>query len=134
MGKNKKNAKKNQKPPAAQAEKSIEPPLSAEVLAEMAAVEGAGTAEKDDQGQDKTAAIDEQAGATGGSTASQELPETEKPTPTAKIIWPDGYTTCPRCLTGDTVAYSTNGKIQYRKCRRGVCRHRFTVRGRRGKS
>lgn len=34
---------------------------------------------------------------------------------------------CPRCGATDTVAYSTKGTRQYRKCVRAVCRKRFTV-------
>lgn len=36
---------------------------------------------------------------------------------------------CPRCRGVDTVAYRTDGKIQYRRCRRAICRHRYQVRG-----
>ena len=36
---------------------------------------------------------------------------------------------CPRCKTIDTEAYSTNGNIQYRRCRRAVCRHRYSIFG-----
>jgi len=36
---------------------------------------------------------------------------------------------CPRCGAMDTVAYSTKGRVQYRRCRRPVCRRNFTVRG-----
>lgn len=35
---------------------------------------------------------------------------------------------CPRCGATDTVAYSVHGNIQYRRCRRAVCRHNFSVR------
>jgi len=36
---------------------------------------------------------------------------------------------CPRCGATDTEAYSTKGRIQYRRCRRAVCRRNFTVQG-----
>jgi len=36
---------------------------------------------------------------------------------------------CPRCRTHDNEAYKTDGKIQYRRCRRGHCRHRWHVIG-----
>ena len=36
---------------------------------------------------------------------------------------------CPRCKAYDTVATSTKGNKQYRKCRRGHCRHRYCVIG-----
>ena len=36
---------------------------------------------------------------------------------------------CPRCQTVDTEAYSTQGNIQYRRCRRAICRHRYHVIG-----
>lgn len=45
-----------------------------------------------------------------------------------KYVFPNA-SLCPRCRTHDTVAYKTDGKIQYRKCRRGHCRHRFHVIG-----
>lgn len=37
---------------------------------------------------------------------------------------------CPRCGTLDTEARSTQGDIQYRRCKRGVCRHAYSVVGR----
>jgi hypothetical protein len=37
---------------------------------------------------------------------------------------------CPRCKTTDNYVTSTQGQIQYRKCRRGICRERFSVGGR----
>ena len=36
---------------------------------------------------------------------------------------------CPRCGALDTVAYSTKGRTQYRKCRRSVCRKTFSIQG-----
>ncbi|MBA7650353.1 hypothetical protein ES703_58156 [subsurface metagenome] len=36
---------------------------------------------------------------------------------------------CPRCRGMDTVAYRTDGKTQYRRCRRAVCLHRYYVIG-----
>lgn len=36
---------------------------------------------------------------------------------------------CPRCRSVDTEAYRTDGKIQYRRCRRAVCRCRYHVIG-----
>ena len=36
---------------------------------------------------------------------------------------------CPRCKTTDTVATSTQGKVQYRRCLRAVCRWTYTVMG-----
>ena len=36
---------------------------------------------------------------------------------------------CPRCQTHDNEAYKTDGKVQYRRCRRGHCRHRWHVIG-----
>jgi hypothetical protein len=36
---------------------------------------------------------------------------------------------CRRCGSTDTRAYSTQGKVQYRKCLRAICRHRYTVIG-----
>lgn len=36
---------------------------------------------------------------------------------------------CPRCGSFDTEAYSTQGKIQYRRCRAAICRWRYSVRG-----
>ncbi len=37
---------------------------------------------------------------------------------------------CPRCRAIDTVALNTKGGVQYRQCRRAVCRHKYTVLGR----
>lgn len=34
---------------------------------------------------------------------------------------------CPRCDTRDNIAVSTQGRTQYRKCRRAVCRYSFKV-------
>jgi hypothetical protein len=34
---------------------------------------------------------------------------------------------CPRCHARDTVAVKTAGCIQYRKCRRAICRQDFKV-------
>lgn len=36
---------------------------------------------------------------------------------------------CPRCRTTDTVATSTQGKIQYRRCLRAICRWTYQVIG-----
>ena len=36
---------------------------------------------------------------------------------------------CPRCGATDTLATSTKGDVQYRKCQRPVCRFKFSVRG-----
>ena len=36
---------------------------------------------------------------------------------------------CPSCQMTNTIAYSTQGKIQYRKCRRGHCHAKYTVIG-----
>lgn len=38
-----------------------------------------------------------------------------------------GAIRCPRCGASDTVATSTKGRIQYRKCLRAVCRYNFSV-------
>lgn len=37
---------------------------------------------------------------------------------------------CPRCKTTDTVARSTQGRVQYRRCLRAVCRKTYSVVGR----
>ena len=37
---------------------------------------------------------------------------------------------CPRCRGWDTVATSTQGDVQYRRCRAVVCQHRYAVVGR----
>lgn len=37
---------------------------------------------------------------------------------------------CPRCGSWDTQARSTQGNVQYRICRRAVCRHSYAVVGR----
>jgi hypothetical protein len=37
---------------------------------------------------------------------------------------------CPRCQSTDTEARSTQGGVQYRLCRRAVCRHTYSVVGR----
>lgn len=36
---------------------------------------------------------------------------------------------CPYCQVDDTEAYHTEGKYQYRRCRRGHCRRNFRVTG-----
>ena len=36
---------------------------------------------------------------------------------------------CPRCAAADTVATTTRGPTQYRRCTRATCRFRYTVRG-----
>lgn len=36
---------------------------------------------------------------------------------------------CPRCGATDTIATSTQGKVQYRRCLRAVCRHTYHVIG-----
>jgi Zn ribbon nucleic-acid-binding protein len=36
---------------------------------------------------------------------------------------------CPRCQAPDTIATSTQGEVQWRKCQRPVCRHTFKVIG-----
>lgn len=51
-----------------------------------------------------------------------------------KVTWPDGHTRCPRCGAADTEAYSTRKNIQYRRCSRAICRHKYTVRGKKPKS
>lgn len=38
---------------------------------------------------------------------------------------------CPRCGSSQTQAYSTQGQIQYRKCLSPICRHNYSVRGKR---
>lgn len=37
---------------------------------------------------------------------------------------------CPRCRGWDTVATSTQGNVQYRRCRAPICQHRYAVVGR----
>ena len=59
--------------------------------------------------------------------AKQEKVET---TPKRKKRW--SFPTpskCPRCQTIDTEAYSTRDKVQYRRCRRAICRHYYHVIG-----
>jgi len=36
---------------------------------------------------------------------------------------------CPRCNGLNTIAVSTQGRIQYRQCRAVICRHKYAVRG-----
>ena len=36
---------------------------------------------------------------------------------------------CPRCSSDDTERYSSRGRVQYRRCRRPICRHTFKVFG-----
>jgi outer membrane biosynthesis protein TonB len=36
---------------------------------------------------------------------------------------------CPRCKATDTTAYATKGNVQYRRCRRAVCRWLYHVIG-----
>jgi hypothetical protein len=36
---------------------------------------------------------------------------------------------CPRCQTTDNVAESTQGKWQYRRCRRATCQRKFRIEG-----
>lgn len=36
---------------------------------------------------------------------------------------------CPRCSGLQTRAYSTQGKIQYRRCTAPICQERFSIRG-----
>ena len=36
---------------------------------------------------------------------------------------------CPRCGTTETTAYSTKGKVQYRRCLRAICRWNYQVIG-----
>jgi hypothetical protein len=42
--------------------------------------------------------------------------------------WP-GKARCPRCGSTETLRVSDDGPTQYRKCKRGVCRHPFKVQG-----
>jgi len=132
------------------------PQLSAAVLAEMAAVAAGENMppESDDQVQGEPAeqngkeivgedGLDKEETGVDAQTPPEteeptppetEEPETEEKTTTAKVIWPNGHTICPRCRVDDTEAYSTKGIIQYRKCRRAICRKNFTVRGKKAKS
>lgn len=36
---------------------------------------------------------------------------------------------CPRCHAMDTIATSTQGRVQYRQCTRAICRHNFKTVG-----
>lgn len=56
-------------------------------------------------------------------------PERDNPEREFKYIFPPQGRVCPRCRAADTVAYATKDNIQYRKCNRPICRHRYSVRG-----
>jgi len=53
-------------------------------------------------------------------------PQTKQP---PKFDFPAAGRKCPRCGCWDTQAVSTQENVQYRLCRRGTCRHRYTVIG-----
>jgi len=74
------------------------------------------TVDKSAENASKVTATDEIATAAAG--AKREV----------KYAFPNA-SQCPRCKTYDTIAYRTNGNVQYRYCRRGHCRHRYSVRG-----
>lgn len=48
-----------------------------------------------------------------------------------KYSFPTAGIQCPRCLSIDTirVSHSEDGRVQYRRCRRGHCRYNFKVVG-----
>ena len=52
-------------------------------------------------------------------------------TPPATVFAFPSRSRCPRCGTVDTVALSTQGDVQYRRCLRAICRKRYAVRGER---
>lgn len=58
---------------------------------------------------------------------SQPVPD-EKPKEKNVYSFPT-QSRCPRCQTVDTQAVSTQLNVQYRKCLRAVCRHTYTVIG-----
>jgi len=58
------------------------------------------------------------------AAGTPEPPEKEKP----KYSFPT-KSRCPRCQTTDTEATSTQDNIQYRQCKRAICKWKYTVRG-----
>ena len=117
-----------------QTTENIAPQLSAEVLAEMAAVAaGDQVTETVEPVQPETQDPPETEEKTPTETETQDETDDKTPPP-VKIKWPDGHTICPRCRVNDTEAYSTKGIIQYRKCRRAICRKTYSVEGKRQKN
>jgi len=58
-----------------------------------------------------------------------KLPK-EKPPKKAEPIYAfPTKSRCPRCKQTDTEATSTQGKWQYRRCTRAICRHAYQVEG-----
>ena len=59
---------------------------------------------------------------------SNELPATSDERQATNWAFPT-KSACPRCKVLDTEATSTQGDRQYRRCRRAVCRHKYSVKG-----
>ncbi len=57
------------------------------------------------------------------------LAESKKAAKTKAIFSFPTRSRCPRCRAIDTVALNTKGRVQYRQCRRAVCRHKYTMFG-----
>ncbi len=62
--------------------------------------------------------------------ANEAAPETppESPETQEQYAFPR-ENPCPRCQAMDTVATSTQGQVQYRRCTRAICRENFKVIG-----
>jgi hypothetical protein len=71
----------------------------------------------------------EQTAATGGmQPPSTPAPPNEKKTKKAEYAFPT-KSRCPRCCSTQTKATNTKGDTQYRECQMPVCRHRYSVLG-----
>ena len=56
--------------------------------------------------------------------------ETQEPAKKKKDVYSfPTKSRCPRCGSTDTLALSTNGDRQYRRCQMAVCKWRYAVRG-----
>jgi len=71
--------------------------------------------------------VDEESEERATSDERQET-ETTEPERKVKYVFPNA-SQCPRCRSHDTIAYRTDGKVQYRRCRRGHCRWRYSIIG-----
>ncbi len=106
----------------------------AKVKAEQAKQAANVQAEKDAQAA-KVLAEKEQGGgephaadAKSEQTAADQAPKGQTKKTKAVFSFPT-RSRCPRCRAIDTVALNTKGRVQYRQCRRAVCRHKYTMFG-----
>lgn len=86
--------------------------------------------EVDTETSPETPGSPREANGAGSEAGADETPETSPEVPETR----DQYAfpkvnPCPRCHATDTVATSTQGKVQYRQCTRAICRDNFKVIG-----